>query len=510
MPNTPQNRANDILRRLIEMDAGAMGDEYARAMESTRPGQTTGVPMQPFEVGNPGIMPPSSDPEKAAIQKYLAGEGDGGAGLEMDAGRFGEAAGAIPEDLGAAQMDPTGKAIGEALRGIPGAVGGAARGLGPREGDADIDVTGSRTGEIMGGDPTFDISPGPLNRAVGDAGAGIGNWFESLPGAEGGGEFGMTEADLDMAAGIEPQPDASRPGGLAGLTDMLGGRRDTPSSPGMDADTFNRIDDIAEQFTPLGVSAPDQPESSPGLGAAPGTVGAGGGSGGASGAGGSAGLPSGTGGGYGRGGGTSGGLQEGLEGASREPGDPLGPTQERTEEERGMSFFERVFGAEDSDKRGNMGKALMMAGGQIMASGKPLGEAIGEGIQAGIMTYDEAKQALQEEERYAREMGLKEEAHEMRMRLQELQLRQGEQSMALRAAAGARAAAGGGSGSGGGAEESSMGIWDDLIENRQRAELVRPGLDDDTYWELAAATTSGATQGGFSSDLITQLMAGRE
>lgn len=504
MPNTPRNKSNEILRRLIEMDAGAMGDEYARAMSAGGPGQTTGVPMQPFEVGNPGIMPPSSDPEKAAIQKYLAGEGDGGAGLEMDAGRFGEAARAIPEDLGTAQMDPTGEAIAEAMRGLPGAVGGAARGLGPRKGDADIDVTGSRTGEIMGGDPAFDISPGPLNRAVGDAGAGIGNWFKNLP--DGGGEFGMSEADLDMAAGIEPQPETSRPGGLGAI---FGGRSDAPS-PGMDADTFNRVDEIAEQFTPLGLSAPEQPESSPGLGAAPGTVGAGGGSGGASGAGGNAGLPSGTGGGYGRGGGTSGGLQEGLEGASREPGDPMSPTQERTEEERGMSFFERIFGAEDSDKRGNMGKALMAAGGQIMASGKPLGEAIGEGIQAGIMTYDEAKQALQEEERYAREMGLKEEAHEMRMRLQELQLRQGEQSMALRAAAGARAAAGGGGRGGGGDEESSMGIWDELIENRQRAELVRPGLDDDAYWELAAATTSGATQGGFSSDPLAAILAGRE
>ena len=505
MPNTPRNKSNEILRRLIEMDAGAMGDEYARAMSAGGPGQTTGVPMQPFEVGNPGIMPPSSDPEKAAIQKYLAGEGDGGAGLEMDAGRFGEAARAIPEDLGTAQMDPTAEAIAEAMRGLPGAVGGAARGLGPPGGYEDPDITGSRTGTVMGGDPILDISPGPLNRAVGDAGAGIGNWFESLPGPEGGGEFGMSEADLDMAAGIEPQPETSRPGGLGAI---FGGRSDAPS-PGMDADTFNRVDDIAEQFTPLGLSAPEQPESSPGLGAAPGTVGAGGGSGGASGAGGSAGLPSGTGGGYGRGGGTSGGLQEGLEGASREPGDPMSPTQERTEEERGMSFFERVFGAEDSDKRGNMGKALMMAGGQIMASGKPLGEAIGEGIQAGIMTYDEAKQALQEEERYAREMGLKEEAHEMRMRLQELQLRQGEQSMALRAAAGARAAAGGGSG---GAEESTMGIWDELITNRRRAEQVRPDIaDDDIYWQLAAATTSGATQGGFSPpDLVTQLMLGRE
>ena len=114
-------------------------------------------------------------------------------------------------------------------------------------------------------------------------------------------------------------------------------------------------------------------------------------------------------------------------GMGEDPGyDPMSPelidpeTGERSDEARKLGLLERMFGEKGSDKYKNAGKGLMMAGAAIMSSGGNLGQAIGEGIQAGLMTYDDAMAALREEELEAKKMGMTEEAHAMNMHLNSL------------------------------------------------------------------------------------------
>jgi hypothetical protein len=94
----------------------------------------------------------------------------------------------------------------------------------------------------------------------------------------------------------------------------------------------------------------------------------------------------------------------------------------RDDETRAMSLMERILGPEDSDRRRNTGKALMAAGATIMSTGGTLGEAIGAGIQNGLLTYDEAAQAIKDEAMAMRDMEMKEEAHAMDMAMAELAL----------------------------------------------------------------------------------------
>ena len=97
-------------------------------------------------------------------------------------------------------------------------------------------------------------------------------------------------------------------------------------------------------------------------------------------------------------------------------------TGERPDEVRKLGLLERIFGEKGSDSYQKAGKALMMAGAAIMSSQGNLGQAIGEGIQAGLMTYDDAMDALRREEIEARKLGMAEEAHAMNMELQRLRL----------------------------------------------------------------------------------------
>jgi hypothetical protein len=115
------------------------------------------------------------------------------------------------------------------------------------------------------------------------------------------------------------------------------------------------------------------------------------------------------------------------------PVNPMAPevfdpeTGTRPEEARKMGLLERMFGEKGSDQYKNAGKALMMAGAAIMSTSGSLGEAVANGIQAGLMTYDDAMQALKDEEKEARQMGMTEEAHELNMELKRLQLSRAKQ-----------------------------------------------------------------------------------
>ena len=110
------------------------------------------------------------------------------------------------------------------------------------------------------------------------------------------------------------------------------------------------------------------------------------------------------------------------------PVEPMSPemfdpeTGERPEEARKLGLLERMFGERDSPEYRNAGKALMMAGAAIMGTDGNLGQALANGIQAGLMTYDEAMQALQDEENEARKLGMQEEAHALNMELKRLQI----------------------------------------------------------------------------------------
>lgn len=102
-------------------------------------------------------------------------------------------------------------------------------------------------------------------------------------------------------------------------------------------------------------------------------------------------------------------------------------TGTRPEEARKLGLLERMFGEKGSDEYRNAGKALMMAGAAIMSTSGSLGEAVANGIQAGLMTYDDAMKALSDEEKEARQMGMTEEAHELNMELKRLQLSRAKQ-----------------------------------------------------------------------------------
>ena len=126
------------------------------------------------------------------------------------------------------------------------------------------------------------------------------------------------------------------------------------------------------------------------------------------------------------------GLQAAMQGQPRDV-DPMSPEQfdpetgTRTEDARKLGLLERMFGEKGSDEYRQAGKALMMAGAAIMSTNGDLGTALGNGIQAGLMTYDDAMQALRDEEKEARQMGMTEEAHELNMELKRLQLQRARQ-----------------------------------------------------------------------------------
>lgn len=152
-------------------------------------------------------------------------------------------------------------------------------------------------------------------------------------------------------------------------------------------------------------------------------------------------------------------------------------TGTRDEMTRGTGVLDRIFGEnnvdkylgeEGSDRRRNTGKALMMAGATMMQYNGNLGQAIGAGIQAGLTTYDEAMQAIRDEEKEMRQMGMKEEAHELSMELQRLQLQR------LRATP---LPGSGGGGGGGGGETANLGKAGQLLRDMEI--LIAAGVDPD-------------------------------
>ena len=161
------------------------------------------------------------------------------------------------------------------------------------------------------------------------------------------------------------------------------------------------------------------------------------------------------------------GLQAAMQGQS--PGvDTMAPEQfdpetgTRTEEARKLGLLERMFGEKGSPEYQAAGRALMMAGAAIMSTDGDLGKALGNGIQAGLMQYDDVLEALREEEMEARQMGMAEEAHAMNMHLKSIQA--------------ARAAAGG--------KRGSLSAEPELTKAQQAAvladEFTQLGLDPQT------------------------------
>lgn len=95
----------------------------------------------------------------------------------------------------------------------------------------------------------------------------------------------------------------------------------------------------------------------------------------------------------------------------------------RDDETRRVSLIDRIFGEDGTPERRQAGIALMRAGAAMMTTDGNLGDAIGNAINAGLASYDEGMSALREEERIARQMGMEEEAHQMRMALDRLRMR---------------------------------------------------------------------------------------
>ena len=187
--------------------------------------------------------------------------------------------------------------------------------------------------------------------------------------------------------------------------------------------------------------------------------------------------------------------------------DPMAPemfdpeTGERPDSARKMGLLERMFGEKGSGEYKAAGRALMMAGAAIMSTRGNLGEAIGQGIQAGLMTYDQAIEALREEEEQARMMGMKEEAHAMSMHLQRL-----------------RASRGGRSGRSG-SQASTTGLTPQQERELRVFEMVDADIPEDmarfltgmqkfniSASALAEARRATGNDGGGSSDWITSVL----
>lgn len=125
-------------------------------------------------------------------------------------------------------------------------------------------------------------------------------------------------------------------------------------------------------------------------------------------------------------------IQSGL--APVSPTDPEAydsETGQRTEDARKLSLIERMFGEKGSDRANSSGKALMMAGAAIMSTPGSLGQAIGAGIQQGLMTYDDAQKALADEAKEARQMGMEDEAHALDMELKRIAIERGRRAGTL-------------------------------------------------------------------------------
>lgn len=172
------------------------------------------------------------------------------------------------------------------------------------------------------------------------------------------------------------------------------------------------------------------------------------------------------------------GLQAAMQGQTPDV-DTMAPEQfdpetgERSDEARKLGLLERMFGEQGSNEYRAAGRALMMAGAAIMSTDGNLGQALGNGIQAGLLQYDDVLAALREEELEARKMGMAEEAHAMSMQLKSIQA--------------ARAAAGG--------KRGPVKAAPELTKIQQAAvladEFTQLGLDPDTALAGALNRTYG-------------------
>jgi hypothetical protein len=97
-------------------------------------------------------------------------------------------------------------------------------------------------------------------------------------------------------------------------------------------------------------------------------------------------------------------------------------TGTRPDEARALSIWDRMFGEKGSDKRTATSQALMQMGAVMMSAEGNFGQALGMGIQAGILEYDQTLQALADEAREAKKAGMEEEAMAMELEMKRLAL----------------------------------------------------------------------------------------
>lgn len=131
------------------------------------------------------------------------------------------------------------------------------------------------------------------------------------------------------------------------------------------------------------------------------------------------------------GGGGGAGLMGGIDmdslpsGAAVSPSNPDAYNPEtgtRDPEVRALSIWDRMFGEPGTDRRSAMSQALMRMGAVMMSTNGNLGQALGAGIQEGLLEYDETMKALSDEAKEARKMGMEEEAFQIDMEMKRLQL----------------------------------------------------------------------------------------
>lgn len=179
---------------------------------------------------------------------------------------------------------------------------------------------------------------------------------------------------------------------------------------------------------------------------------------------------------------------------------PLNPeaynpeTGTRPPEARALSIWDRMFGEVGSDQRAAVSQGLIRMGAAMMQSKGDLGQALGEGIEAGLLEFDATTKALADEAKEAKQMGMEEEAHELNMALKRLQL--------------ARAQSGGGGGArtSGVVENpfeskaSDFAAWSALLDTDPRFAGLNPEVKNRIALNQSGFITAGSIMSGQNPD----------
>lgn len=207
------------------------------------------------------------------------------------------------------------------------------------------------------------------------------------------------------------------------------------------------------------------------------------------------------------GGGGTGGIAAGTVDLANLPSaadvSPLNPeaynpeTGTRPPEARALSIWDRMFGEVGSDQRAAVSQGLIRMGAAMMQSKGDLGQALGEGIEAGLLEFDATTKALADEAKEAKQMGMEEEAHELNMALKRLQL--------------ARAQSGGGGGGGGArtsgvvenpfeSKASDFAAWSALLDTDPRFAGLNPEVKNRIALNQSGFITAGSIMNGQNPD----------